>query len=201
MVAQEAERRRIGQELHDDICQRIAALELLASDGLRRPDGSDGALREIRQRLAELSRDVRRLSHDMSASRLHGGQLVNAVKTYVEELARLARLRIRLDIRDLPDDIPADAALCVYRIVQEALRNVARHARTESAEVQLHGGREALRLVIADEGRGFDPVAARSAGLGLLSMEERLERLRGRFEVASQPGRGTRIEAWLPLKP
>jgi PAS domain S-box-containing protein len=200
MVAQEAERRRIGQELHDDICQRIAALEMLASDGLRRPDAGGGNLREIRQRLAELSRDVRRLSHDMTASQLQGGQLVQALQTYVDELSRLARLNVRVDIRDLPDNIPADAALCVYRIVQEALRNVARHAQTESAAVELHGADDALRLVIADEGCGFDPVAARSAGLGLLSMEERLDRLLGRFDVASVPGRGTRIEAWLPLK-
>jgi signal transduction histidine kinase len=90
--------------------------------------------------------------------------------------------------------------MCVYRIVQEALRNVARHARTNAAAIELHGADDALRLVIADEGCGFDPVAARSAGLGLLSMGERLDRLLGRFDVASEPGRGTRIEAWLPLK-
>jgi PAS domain S-box-containing protein len=199
--AREAERRRIGQELHDDICQRLAALELLATDALQRRTGGDGAtMGEIRTRLGELSRDVRRLSHHLTAPALEGDELERHLQAYADELTRLARLHVHLDVRDLPARIPPEVALCVYRVVQEALHNVARHARTGSADVQLCGRAGGLQLVIADEGCGFDPGGLGSAGLGLANMKERMQRLLGRFEVVTGPGRGTRIEAWLPLK-
>ena len=102
--------------------------------------------------------------------------------------------------RDVPDSIGDDAALCLYRVAQESLRNVVKHSRAESAEVELCGGKGGLRLTVSDSGVGFEPDRIRERnGLGVISMRERLRSLGGRLSIRSAPGEGTRVEAVVPL--
>lgn len=202
MLVQEAERRRIARELHDDISQRIAALEILATHARRRvADGEPAdALDEIRSRLSDLAQDVRELSHTMAPPEISADDMRERLANYTEELYRFRKLNVQLQVRDLPDTLPNEAALCLYRVAQEALWNVARHAAATSASVLLHGEQNGLRIDIVDDGRGFDPLRPDApGGFGLASMKQRVEQLRGTFEIEAVPGRGTSIRAWVPL--
>jgi signal transduction histidine kinase len=197
LCAQQAERRRIGEELHDDVCQRIAALEISVSSLLRKSGGDQSSLEEIRERLSRLGDDVRRLSHDMNPPDVPGAQLVSRLRAHVDELSRLGQLDVRLEIADVPRDLPDDTALCLYRIAQEALRNITRHAQTSTAHIALRSHRGGIALAIGDAGRGFDAIES-GRGVGLSTIRHRIERMHGRLEIASAPGAGTRITAWLP---
>jgi signal transduction histidine kinase len=100
----------------------------------------------------------------------------------------------------MPDSIPDDAALCLFRVAQESLRNVVKHSRAKSAEVELCGGQEEIRLTVTDSGVGYDSDQIRDQnGLGVISMRERLRALGGRLSIQSAPGEGTRVEAVVPI--
>jgi signal transduction histidine kinase len=102
--------------------------------------------------------------------------------------------------RDMPDSIGDDAALCLFRVAQESLRNVVKHSRAQSAKVELCGGQGEVRLTVTDTGAGFDPDQVREQnGLGVISMRERLRALGGRLSIQSVPGEGTRVEAVVPI--
>lgn len=195
--AQQAERRRIGEELHDDICQRIAALEISLGNTLRQSVLDRGEIEATREHLARLSADVRRLSHDMNPPEVSRTDLVSRLRAHIDELSRIGQLDVQLEAGNMPSDLTDDAAQCLYRIAQEALSNIARHACTRSARVALRSTGDDVALAIIDAGRGFDAEAS-DAGVGLASMRRRIERLNGRLEIASAPGRGTTITAWLP---
>jgi signal transduction histidine kinase len=110
-------------------------------------------------------------------------------------------MQVHFAHENVPHSIPADVALCLFRITQEGLRNIKRHSESSRAEVRLETVEETLHLSVSDRGRGFD-VKNRSpqSGIGIRSMEERLRSLGGHLEVHSRPMEGTRIDAWLPLK-
>lgn len=207
MEAHEEERRHLGRELHDDLSQRLAAL-VVDAQVLRRALGSggrEGPLEEGLERLVrglrELSEDVRRLSHRLHPASLERLGLAAALAAHAAELEEGQGLRVRLTVHDGGDPLPPAAALCLYRVAQEALHNAARHSGAAGAEVTLTRDGGQAHLVVVDSGSGFDPAAARGAGVGLVSMEERARLLGGRLEVASAPGSGTRIELTLPLEP
>jgi PAS domain S-box-containing protein len=204
LLAQDAERQRIARELHDDISQRIAAVEILASRARRDAQVTSvaEALDEIQQRLSELAKDVRRMSHAMAPLRLPGAYLREQLAAYGAELLRTGNVDVRLEIGELPETIPNEIALGLFRVAQEALWNVSRHARTGVARVLLRGGAGSLSLEVADEGSGFDPAAvALSGGMGLMSMKQRVEQFGGTLEVDAAVGAGTRILASVPLPP
>jgi signal transduction histidine kinase len=126
--------------------------------------------------------------------------LAEALRNYCSEFAAQEGIAIDLEIQDNPLALSADAALCLYRVAQESLRNIARHSGTKRAEVTLASAGNTVELRVLDRGRGFDlKQAGRQSGLGLVSMEERVKLSHGSFEVRSQPGRGTKLAVHLPL--
>jgi PAS domain S-box-containing protein len=206
LAAQEEERRRVARELHDDLSQQVAvvALELCALERLL-PDGAGGdealrRVRELRRRSADLARHVRQLSRELHPAVLEHVGLAAALRAHVEELARQGVLEVELEADELPPTLGPATALCLYRVAQEALRNVHRHAGVRRARVELAAAGGVARLVVRDHGRGFDPAARGGAGMGLLSMAERARPLGGVARVRSAWGAGTTITVELPLE-
>ena len=201
--AQEEERARLARELHDDVTQRLA---LLAIDVARVEQGAmgaaaDGRLHEVGRGLVQLSGDVHSLSYRLHSSVLEDLGLAEAIKAECERVSRLEAIPVEVKLRDLPGPVPRDAALCLFRVTQEALRNVARHAKARAVEVSLRGLDGGLQVAIRDDGAGFNPANHREhSSLGLASMRERVHLLEGELNIESAPGGGTLILAWVPLK-
>jgi signal transduction histidine kinase len=208
--AQEEERLRVSRELHDDISQKLTALtveaETLArktrqAGGVSQPGGvSEKELRTLRDRLAAVSEDVRRTAQQLRPSSLEHLGLSPALKSYCADFARKEGVAVRFLARNLPRTIPPEVALNLYRVVQEALSNVAKHSGARSAVVALSAREDSLRLVIKDTGRGFDPALARTRGLGLINMDERVRSLGGVFSLQAQPGHGVHIDVRVPVR-
>ena len=201
---QEEERRRISQELHDDISQRLAALaiqvEILHQEQGISPDELPRKLGELQKQMEVLSEDLRRTARNLHPFTLTHLGLEPALRSYCEEFSKLRQFKVRFTARALPGTIPSGVALCVYRVVQAALGNVARHAGAKRAVVSISGSDDALHVAIRDDGRGFDLDQAKGKGLGLISMEERVRHLGGTFSISPKPGDGTRIEIRIPLE-
>lgn len=198
--AREEERALVARELHDDVIQRLALMSMelgrveLAGPATQQTE----RLRAVRQELRRLSDDMHSLSHQMHPSVLDDVGLAQALRSECQRRCRQSGIDISLDIGPLPV-VGRDAALCLFRVFQEALNNVSRHARSRSASVVLRQADDGLRLVVHDEGVGFDPRRPKQgSGLGLVSMSERLRLVNGTFEVDSGPGRGTAVIAWVP---
>jgi PAS domain S-box-containing protein len=203
--AQEEERSRIARELHDDYNQRLAMmaidLEKLAENIQDSSPGAAQQLYELFNRVSEVGADLHSLSHSLHSSTLESLGLVAGVKAFCQEFAAQQRIQVDFAHENVPRGIPGHAALCMFRIAQEALRNVKRHSRAVRAEIRLEWVGEELHLSVSDRGRGFDPnKPSPEAGIGIRSMEERLRPLGGRLEINSCPAEGTTIDAWLPLK-
>lgn len=205
--AQEEERRALSRELHDEVGQTLSALlvglsNLTAAIQAGRREEMDAEAAEVR-RLAETSvAEVRNIALLLRPSMLDDLGLVPALEWQAREMSRQHNLAVNVSADNVPEDLPEDYKTCIYRVVQEALHNVARHAGAKSASIVLKAGaalraRGSLRLTIEDDGRGFDP--QRHRGLGLLGMHERVEHLHGSFHAGPRPGGGTRIEITLPL--
>ncbi len=203
--AQEDERRTIARELHDEVGQALTAIKVelaLAERRLRPADGSEALLATARSLTETTLHTVRDLSRLLHPAVLDDIGLSAAVDTYVREF----RKRYDLPVEFIPTvtaRLPQDAEATAYRIVQEALTNVARHAHATSCRIFLSQAGESIEVVVADDGVGFDPEAQRSGrserGLGLLGMQERVARLDGTCIVDSAPGRGTSVTVTLPL--
>ncbi|MDG3002550.1 GAF domain-containing sensor histidine kinase [Paludisphaera mucosa] len=199
LQAQEDERRRIAREMHDDWTQRLAVLAIDAARLEARLDpASDalGQLQQMRAGLVSLSEDVHALSRQLHPSILDDLGLVDALRSECAGVERREGLAVAFRADEVLASLPKDVALCIYRVAQEALRNVVKHAATDEASVSLvRVGRE-LVLTVRDRGVGFDATEAGSReGLGLSSMEERVRLVRGAFAVASRPGEGATITA------
>ena len=201
--AQEDERSRIARELHDDLSQRLALLAVeLEQIGRELPEGCTGLgerVKDLLRHTGELSSDVHRLSYQLHPSKLDHLGLVAALKTYCEELSSRQGIKIELDHKAIPRSLRPDIALCLYRIAQEALRNVVRHSGAKAARVVLSRHEDRIHLTVSDRGTGFDPESIAQTGLGLISMRERLRLVGGEVSIASQPSQGTRVEARVPL--
>ncbi len=199
---QEDERARLARELHDDMTQRLAMLAIDAGQGERKStsDAAAATLRGLREELVRLSEDVHALSYRLHPSTLRDLGLVDALQTECDRFARLEAIPVRVDACEVPEDLPEDTALCLFRITQEALRNVARHARGSRVDVSLRREGDALHLAITDDGQGFDPERGRpEPSLGLASMRERARLAGGTFEMLSEPGRGTTVRVTVPI--
>ncbi len=200
--AQEIERRRISRELHDEVGQVLSAM-MLALGNVRsslRSNNIEEALRQLQlvQDMTEQNaRMVRNLSLLLRPTMLDDLGLVSALKWLAREVSRTANLQADVAAEDCPDDLPEEHRTCVYRVVQEAVRNASRHsgARQVRIYVQREGAR--LRVSVQDDGKGFDP--AHETGVGILGMQERVARLGGVFTVDSELGRGTIVSFELPL--
>jgi PAS domain S-box-containing protein len=203
--AQEEERKRIAREIHDDYTQRLALLAMdlegLAEEVGDSPVGTAQRFIELWNQISELGADLHSLSHRLHSSTLESLGLVAGVKAFCEEFAMQKEIQVDFVHENVPHGIPGDVALGLFRITQEALRNIKRHSGAERAEVHLEVSGGELHLSVSDRGKGFDvnDLSTRN-GIGIRSMEERLRSLGGHLEIESRPMEGTRIDAWLPSK-
>jgi signal transduction histidine kinase len=203
--AEERERRRLASEIHDDFSQRLALLAL----GLENAEEAIGtspneAIKQVHSLLnsaSEIGADLHTLSHRLHSSTLEALGLVPGVSALCKEFGIQQGIEVDFRYRDIPRSVHPDVALCLFRIVQEGLRNLQKHSGAVKAEVLLRKVGEKLVLSVRDEGVGFDVSNLRKKeGLGICSMEERAYLLGGRFEIHSERGKGTRIVVWVPLQ-
>ena len=203
LTAQEEERTRIARELHDDTAQaltsvlvRLRLLERSAEDKQLR-----SGLAELRDLTVETLEGVRRLAIDLRPPMLDDLGLEAAIQSHVQDFSRQWQINVNFTSSGL-GRLPPNVELVLYRIVQEALSNVAKHASASRVETRLSRKGRTLRLLVEDDGCGFDVEAAkgsRQSGLGLFGMEERLALIGGTLRVESSPGKGTRLSAEVPL--
>jgi len=206
ITAQERERSRLASEIHDDFSQRLAlmALELENAEEAigTSPDEAIQQVHKIFNSASELGADLHTLSHRLHSSTLERLGLVPGVRALCKEFAAQQRIEIDFLSDNVPSSVHPDVALCLFRIAQEGLRNLKKHSGASKGQVRLCKVGDKLLLSVYDEGIGFDPRdLGKKEGLGICSMEERTNLLGGQFEIHSKPGRGTRIEASLPLQP
>jgi PAS domain S-box-containing protein len=200
--AHEEERAMLARELHDDVSQRLAVLAIevgRAEQGAQEGVQAD-VMRAVREGLVRLSEDVHSLAYQLHPSVLEELGLAEALRAECERRGRQGSLDLSVDLDSLPATMGPDAALCLFRVAQEALNNVARHAGVREASITLRRAEGGLLLAVADGGAGFDPTnAARGMRLGLASMRERVRLVHGTLDIDSAPGRGTTVVAWVPL--
>jgi PAS domain S-box-containing protein len=202
--AQEQERSRIARDLHDDICQRLALLSMEIEQANRASNGSVAAtkpnLENIQKHCAEIAVDVQSLSHQLHSATLDCLGVVAAIRAFCGELSRQHQVSVEFTERNVPEHLPRDISLCLFRIAQEALHNALKYSETHQFSVALGATKEEVQLVVRDAGAGFDVEEAKKhRGLGMVSMQERVNLVHGRFSVESKPGQGTRIFAAVPF--
>ena len=198
--AQEADRTRIARELHDDIGQSLAILKirmLRAGHPVSgEPKRTHAGLRELAGELEAITQRVSRLSHDLHSSVLEFLGLAAAVESHCRECSEQLRIPIQCRCEGGDKKLDSVTALAFLRVVQEALHNAIKHSRAEGIQVRLSFSNRDLSLEISDDGVGFDVETTRlAAGLGLISMRERIHLIGGEFNIASSLGNGTRIMA------
>ena len=200
---QEAERARIARELHDDISQQVALLaidlDLLRSFSVEQPNEADRLGREAVDRLESIARSVHDLSHRLHPRKLTPAGLVAALGSLQREQSQ-PNLVTRFTHDKVPSILPHELTLCLFRIAQEAVRNAVKHSTARAVVVHLQGDRNGLVLTITDDGQGFDMSTVWGRGLGLISMQERLDALGGTLDILSTPGGGTRVKATVSLR-
>ena len=199
--AQEEERKRIAAELHDDFSQRLALLSLgLETAAELVPDSPKEAneqLHELVNAASELGSDIHTLSHHLHSSTLDRLGLVPGIRAFCKEFSAQRDLEVVFNNNGVIDGVAPNVALCLFRIVQEGLRNAKRHSGASKAQVAMEQHRGNLHLSVSDDGAGFDVKdTARRQGLGLFSMEERARLIGARFEICSELRTGTRIDVW-----
>ena len=202
--AQEDERRRISRELHDDMNQRLAVLALNIQTA-QMELGTTAPMFKTFQKLYDgvsmLSDDVRHLAYQLHPSILDDLGLEVALRSFIDDFSKWENIPVAFVATDLPLSLSPEIASCLYRVTQECLRNVVRHAEASQVEVTLAKVEEGLRLSIKDDGKGFTVKSTQTgkAGLGLIGMQERVRVIQGNYEVASVPGQGTEITVWVPV--
>jgi len=204
--AQEQERSRIARDLHDDIGQRLA-LVVNQLDGLEKdlPDSAEETrtrLHELGKRTTEISADVQAMSHHLHSAKLKYLGIAAAAKSFCQEFSEKQKVEIDFTHVDIPRIVPEGISLCLFRVLQEALQNALKHSGVRHFEVELRGVSDGIHLTVRDSGLGFDPEGVtNNRGLGLISMQERVNLVKGIFSIDSQPERGTTIHVRLPLSP
>jgi signal transduction histidine kinase len=205
IAAQESERHRIARELHDNLGQKLSLL-CMDIDSLGAQTGVvPAALAEgiagLSERARDIVRDVHFLSHDLHPPKLELLGLWPAIAGLCHDVSSRYNVRIQFRRRVGSPCISADAALCLFRVTQEALQNVVKHSGARTATVCLTQAQRHIRLHVADDGKGFAGGSTSGEGLGLLSMRERVHMAGGRMVIRSAPGQGTRVEVTLPTAP
>ncbi|MBH0200070.1 MAG: PAS domain S-box protein [Nitrospira sp.] len=206
ITAQEQERQRVARELHDDLSQRMAAVVLdiatIEQQPPLLPERLTDILCPIRERLEQLSDDIHNLAYKLHPSLLEHAGLQPAVEDHVREFTKRTGLPVSLKAQNVPASLSLDHSTGLFRVLQESLQNVGKHAKATQVSVKLSGSSKGVGLSVTDNGTGFDAqdTSARRKGLGLINMQERLRLLGGFLRIHAQPGAGTKVCAWIPLK-
>ena len=203
LAAQESERRRLAREMHDDMTQRLAVLAIdagmLEQELQNIPGPTLERLGQMRESLVKLSDDIHAISRRLHPSIIDDLGLVDAVESECTNFSRRYGIPVNWSADEIHPDIPKDIALSIYRVVQESLRNAARHARATEITVALTGNENFIHLYVQDNGIGFDLKSEkRTSGLGLASMKERIHLIQGDFSIRSRTGQGTILEIQVP---
>jgi signal transduction histidine kinase len=200
--AQEVERRRLARELHDETGQALTSilLGLAAVERAETADDAHAAAAELRTLVVETLQDVRRLAVELRPSALDDFGLEPALRRLGQSVREAGGLDVQVETTLGGERLAPDLETAVYRIVQEALTNVVKHADAARASIVVTRKPDSVLVMIEDDGRGFDPAASRDGGLGLLGMRERVELLDGSFQVEAEPGRGTTLIVSLPMR-
>ncbi|MCS6292766.1 MAG: sensor histidine kinase [Nitrospira sp.] len=205
LTAQEEDRRRISRDLHDDINQRLAMLSMDLRQA-EKDEASDAhslrsTIRLVSDRLTAISDDVRQMAYRFHPSILDDLGLVKAIRRQIDDFSTRTGIKTSYVHRDPATGLPAEMAICLYRIVQESLSNIVRHAHASQVEVELICEDDIVSLSVHDNGKGFDRAQLSQTGahLGLLSMKERVRLAKGRFGIDSTPSQGTHVHVEIPL--
>jgi PAS domain S-box-containing protein len=202
--AQDEERTRIARELHDHIHQQLALLSV-SLDFLQHNLPESVAeisqeLGEARKRLEYICKDIHDLSHRLHVSKLEYLGVAAAATSFCKELSYRQKIEIDFRCDGVPRELPKDISLCLYRVLQEALHNAIKHSGVRHFEVELRGASDGIHLTVRDAGLGFDAKTVMNRrGLGLVSMQERVNLVKGTFSIESGPNGGTTIRARVPL--
>ena len=200
VAAQELERRRLARELHDETGQALTSILLGLKAVEEAPSDSERqeAAAGLRELVVTTLQDVRRLAVELRPKALDDFGLVPALERLVESFSAQTGIDTELEAR-LAERLPEEIETALYRIVQEALTNVVKHARARNVSILIVRKDHSVSAVIEDDGLGFDPATTREEALGLLGMRERLELVDGRFDIETTPGAGTTIVAEVPV--
>ncbi len=200
LEAQELERRRLARELHDQTGQELTSvlLGLKAVEDAPDPEARGQALKTVREQVVETLHDVRRLAVELRPKALDDFGLVPALERLAETFVEQTGLKLDLEAQLGDERLPGEIETALYRMVQEALTNIVKHAQARSVSIVLTNARGAIAALIEDDGRGFDVDAARE-GMGLDGMRERLGLIGGKLKIESRPGGGTTLVAEVPL--
>jgi PAS domain S-box-containing protein len=204
ITAQEEERARIARDLHDDVSQQLAGVAILVSrlrrkvDGLGSEQDIDAMVTSLEERASALVQSVRNISHELHPSALQHASLVATLRRHCFDVQEHHHLKVIFSAADQLDSLSPKVALCLFRVVQEALTNVVRHAHAATIRVELGVTKQGIELHIEDDGIGFVVNERIRSGLGLRSIDERVRLNRGHVRVESQPGRGTRLLVTIP---
>jgi signal transduction histidine kinase len=204
LTAQEEERRRVSRELHDQICQQLASLAidiggLAASSTL--PEAMNSRLKDFQSRIVKASEETRHIAYELHPSVLDDLGLVASLRALCKDFSERNRdVDLKLSGATLPHSLQREAASCIYRVAQEGLQNIVKHADAKHVSVALTYKKGVVALTIADDGVGFtQPAVASRGGLGLIGMEERARLVNGKLSITARPGHGTRIALSIPL--
>ena len=202
ITAQEEERARLARELHDDMSQRLAVVTIgigRAASATAEDERAE-AFQTATRELLRLGEDMHSLAYQLHPSILEELGLAEALRAECERRTRQGQIDISMAFEPLPARVAPEAALCLFRVAQEALNNAARHAETDAVSITLRQTDDGLLLAVSDDGVGFDPESPRTGmHLGLASMRERLQLVSGTLTIESAPNEGTTIGAWVPL--
>jgi PAS domain S-box-containing protein len=201
--AQEEERKRVARELHDNFGQRLVVLSMELAQHLAKPDTPahvEAWLRDLSANLTEISRAMNVTAHQLHSAHLEVLGLVSAVQGLCHEFSRQHGIEVTFRQANMPSTVSSEVALCLFRVLQESLQNIAKHSNALTCRVEITGSGEGIDLCIADSGVGFDVARLKlKPGLGFVSMRERLRLVGGQINVESQPSRGTRLNIHVPL--
>jgi len=201
--SQEEERRRIAREIHDDFTQRLAVVSMKIGNLAGRDRAStsgelDAGLEDVRESIVAVAGDLRDLSHQLHPTMLALLGMVRALRALCEEFQRARGIETVFTASASDGDASGQAAMCLYRVLQESLMNIAKHSGSRIAHVSLARQNDQLEMRVCDEGQGFHPDKERSHGIGLANIEERVRLLDGKLTINSKPGSGTEILVRLP---
>ena len=187
---QEQERARIARELHDDIGQRLALLTV----------GLTGVSKELQTQASQIAADLQSLSHELHPSKIEVVGAVPGMRVFCSEFAAQHQFDVDFEASDITRLLSSNISLSLFRILQEALHNTAKHSGVRQCCVRLWEAHGWVHLVVSDGGKGFDPAATKeNRGIGLITMQERVSLVDGELRIESQPGRGTTVHARVPI--